>query len=43
VYAYGTPKEVITEQMVRDVYGVDCTVEYHGESPHVVLGFVTSL
>lgn len=43
VYSYGTPEEVITRQMVRDVYGVDCGVEYHGGIPHVVLGSVLDI
>lgn len=34
----GTPEEVITEEAVRDVYGVDCTVENRNGIPLVVLG-----
>lgn len=40
VYAHGKPSDVITREMVREVYGVDCTIESHGGIPHVVLGSV---
>lgn len=40
IYSHGTPDEVITRDMVRNVYGIDCIVEYYGHIPHVVLGFV---
>lgn len=37
IYAIGTPDEVITEKMIRDVYDVECeVVDDHG-TPHVVL------
>lgn len=37
IYAIGPPNEVITKQMIRDVYDVDCdVVDDHG-TPHVVL------
>lgn len=42
IHSYGRPDEVITEDMVREVYGMDCTVEHHDGIPHVVLGFVLS-
>ncbi len=38
VYNTGTPAEVITEQAVSDIYGVECTVVQHKGSPHVILG-----
>jgi iron complex transport system ATP-binding protein len=35
---YGDPKEVITEELINDIYGVEATViEDHGR-PHVILG-----
>ncbi len=34
----GTPSEVITEEAVSSVYGVECTVVEHKGSPHVILG-----
>ncbi len=40
IHSFGPPSEVMTEDMIRDVYGIDCTVEYHDGVPHVVLGFV---
>lgn len=42
IYSYGTPGEVITQEMVRDVYGIDCEIEDHDGVPHVILGFVLS-
>lgn len=42
IYSYGTPEEVITQEMVRDVYGIDCEIEDHDGVPHVILGFVLS-
>lgn len=43
IYSYGTPKEVITQEMVRDVYGIDCEIKNHNGVPHVILGFVLSV
>lgn len=40
VYAHGRPKEVITRQTIRDVYGVDCEIEDCSGIPHAVLGSV---
>lgn len=40
VHSYGPPSEVMTREMIRDVYGIDCTIETHDGVPHVVLGFV---
>lgn len=40
VHSYGSPSEVITEEMVKQVYGVDCKVVSIDDVPHVVLGFV---
>ncbi len=40
IYASGTPSEVITKEMVRDVYGVDCEIASNGGSPYVMLGTV---
>lgn len=40
IYSHGKPSEVITEDMVRKVYGVDCVIEKHNTTPHVVLGSV---
>ncbi len=37
VRAAGTPEEVITEEMVREAYGVDCLVLPVDGYPHVVL------
>ncbi len=37
IYAIGRPEEVITEEMIRDVYDMDCEiVDDHG-APHVIL------
>ncbi len=37
LYGFGTPQEVITREMIRDVYNVECeVVDDHG-SPHVIL------
>lgn len=40
LHSYGPPSEVMTEEMIREVYGIDCTIEDHDGVPHVVLGFV---
>ena len=37
IYASGTPKEVITEQNLEDVYGVKSLIIDDDDSPHVVL------
>ncbi|MDO5861335.1 MAG: ABC transporter ATP-binding protein [Thermoplasmata archaeon] len=34
----GAPKDVITEEAVREVYGVECEVVSHGGKPLVILG-----
>ncbi len=39
IYKIGHPNDVITRDMVRDVYGVDCEIIDAGGRPHVVLGF----
>lgn len=43
VYAHGAPKEVFTQRMLRDVYGVECEpfVDSHGVSHLVALGPAT--
>lgn len=38
IYAVGSPQDVITEDTVRDVYGVDCEIIYRNGRPHVILG-----
>ena len=38
VHSSGLPKDVVTRDMVRDVYGVDCQVMDVGGRPVVVLG-----
>ena len=39
VYSVGSPSEVMTREMIRHVYGVDCSIiDDHGR-PHVMLGF----
>lgn len=40
IHSFGGPADVINREMVRDVYGIDCTIESHDGIPHVVLGFV---
>lgn len=37
IYDIGTPDEIITEQMIRDVYDVQCSVVTSNGSPHVIL------
>lgn len=37
VYAIGNPKDVITKQMIRDVYEVDCDIVDDNGTPHVIL------
>jgi iron complex transport system ATP-binding protein len=37
VYKVGTPKEVMTEETIRQVYGIDCKVIDYDDSPHVIL------
>jgi iron complex transport system ATP-binding protein len=41
--SYGLPREVITRDRVRAVYGVDCEVSGGDGVPHVVLGSVLSI
>ncbi len=38
IHSMGTPEEVVTEEMIREVYGVDCEVisDRHGK-PHIIL------
>jgi len=42
IHSHGPPKDIITQRMVREVYGVDCEVIDRDSTPHVVLGFVLS-
>lgn len=42
IHAFGRPIDVITREMVREVYGIDCTVQIIDGVPNVVLGFVLS-
>ena len=37
LYSFGTPQETITEEMIRDVYKVDCSIVDDMGSPHVIL------
>ncbi len=37
LYSIGSPKDVITKQMIHDVYNVDCEIIDDKGSPHVVL------
>lgn len=37
IYAVGTPKDVITEEMIRDVYDVECEIDDDHGTPHVIL------
>lgn len=37
IYAVGTPKDVITEEMIRDVYDVECEIGDDHGTPHVML------
>ncbi len=37
IYSIGNPEDVITEQTVRDVYGVDCQIIESQGRPHVIL------
>ncbi len=39
IYDIGTPEEVISKEMVQNVYGVDCKIVYDDVRPHVMLGF----
>ncbi len=38
IEAIGKPSEVITTELIRKVYGIDCDVIEHDGSPHVILG-----
>lgn len=38
IHSVGEPQEVITEDSIREVYGVDCEVVDFRGSPHVMLG-----
>ena len=37
IRAVGKPSDVLTEDLIRDVYGINCTVISHNDSPHVIL------
>jgi iron complex transport system ATP-binding protein len=37
LYGIGTPREIISEKMVRDIYNVDCTIVEDRGTPHVIL------
>lgn len=39
IYEVGTPKEVFTPEMLREVYGVDCDVVVENDVPFIKLGF----
>ncbi len=39
VYSDGTPKEVFTKEMLRNVYRVDCDILLDGDVPYIKLGF----
>ena len=38
IYRVGTPDEVITEDTIRYVYGMECTILNVDDRPHVILG-----
>lgn len=38
IYRVGTPSEVITEDAIREIYGVDCEIVEFKNAPHVMLG-----
>lgn len=38
IHKVGTPEEVITEESIRYVYGVECRIVDDGGRPHVILG-----
>ena len=37
IYSVGAPKDVFTEDMIRDVYNVSCSIVDDDGSPHVIL------
>ena len=37
IYSEGPPSEVITEEMLEEVYGVNCEVHDDHGCPHVIL------
>ena len=37
LYGIGTPEEIITKEMINEVYGVDCDITDDRGTPHVVL------
>lgn len=41
IRAVGSAKDIITEEMITDVYGVECEIIYRDSRPHVILGHVT--
>ena len=43
IYGIGTPDEMITEDMIRDVYDVQWSVVTNHGSPHVILESVMPL
>ena len=42
VYDVGEPHEVITKEMIRYVYGMNCTVVDNEGRPHIILGSALS-
>ena len=38
IHSMGKPEDVITEDMIREVYGVDCDVIDAKGKPHIILG-----
>lgn len=42
IHSHGRPEDVISADMVREVYGIDCHIERFDGIPYVVLGFVLS-
>lgn len=36
IHALGSPSEVLTPQNIRDVYGINAVVSWHGGSPYVI-------
>lgn len=40
LHSHGRPSDVVTRDMIREVYRMDCIVEEHDGAPHIVLGSV---
>lgn len=38
IHKVGSPEEVITEEDIRRVYGIECKIIKEGKCPHVILG-----